>query len=865
MAPTNPKKRSAASLSSPTNKKSKTASRINPANQSKKPRAIRKAVNVNRLRWNTVPLPDRLDDTEGFMGLEEIEGVDIVKENGVIKFQAVEDAIKDDGEPSEDEAELDGEWEGIKDDDVEMEAEKEDTTTTTTAIPQENSTEEDGNEAEMEQEPEIGEMKGGVVTKGEDGGAVTKDAKAVRKELVVRNDDEESKRKREKAEKRKEAQKLRMKEKNKREREEKKKRKEEERKKAAEAEPKMPENPFELLGEDMDDGDVDLPEWKMRLSVPTSRALVSLKYTKPTRIQEVAIPQILAGHDVIGKAATGSGKTLAYGVPILEYFLETRPPDLGTEENKKKASKFVALVLSPTRELAKQISTHIEELSKAALADMNVVTLTGGLSLQKQLRVLEHAHVIVATPGRLWEVMTEGPGWVDRFKDAHFLVVDEADRVLQEGHFEEVEKVLKVLNEDIQEESDDEAEEAEREAAEKDDDGAAIEELNYGKSVKVSRRRKLGITRQTLVFSATFHKGLQMKLAGKASKKGWNESGDLMEEKESMAWLLKRLQFREEKPRWIDIEGSKGGMMAEGLKEGIVECGAMEKDLYLYYLLLRYPSRTLIFTNSISSVKRLSPMLNLLLPGKASPLHSTMPQKSRLRYLERFSDPNNKNGILIATDVAARGLDIKGVEMVIHYHVPRTADMYVHRSGRTARAGDKGISVILCSPEEVLGVRRLVTKVHQEKGSKNTSLKSFDVDRTLTSRLKRRVELAKKITDAEVSTKKQGAEENWIAKAAEELGVDYDSDEFEKHGMGRGKGKGKDKKGRNDKVVGKQQVAEWKAMLREELSKKVNAGFSTKYLTSGSVNVAQMLTNGMGMDGFLGLEERSAIEEIHDS
>lgn len=333
---------------------------------------------------------------------------------------------------------------------------------------------------------------------------------------------------------------------------------------------------------------VDLPEWKMRLSIPTSRALKSLNFTTPTRIQAIAIPQILAGHDVIGKAATGSGKTLAYGIPILEYFLETRPPEVDTEdldeekEKKKKeekaSSKFVALVLSPTRELAKQISTHLESLSNAALANMKVVTLTGGLSLQKQLRVLEHAHVVVATPGRLWEVMSEGQGWVDKFKDAHFLVVDEADRVLQEGHFEEVEKVLKVLNEDVQEESDEEDEEKEREAEAKDDENA-VEELNYGKSVKIKRRR-LGITRQTLVFSATFHKGLQQKLAGKASKKAWN-TGDLMEEKESMAWLLKRLQFREEKPRWVDIEGGKGGMMAEGLKEGIVECGAMEKVIFL--------------------------------------------------------------------------------------------------------------------------------------------------------------------------------------------------------------------------------------------------------------------------------------------
>ncbi|KAK5239265.1 ATP-dependent RNA helicase, partial [Cryomyces antarcticus] len=141
--------------------------------------------------------------------------------------------------------------------------------------------------------------------------------------------------------------------------------------------------------------------------------------------------------------------------------------------------------------------------------------------------------------------------------------------------------------------------------------------------------------------------------------------------------------------------------MAAHLHEGLVECAGTEKDLYLYALLLHYPrTRTLVFTNSISAVRRLLPFLqNLNLPVHG--LHSQMAQKARLRSVERFTA--NPGAILIATDVAARGLDIPGVQLVLHYHLPRAADTYVHRSGRTARADASGSSILLCAPEEVAG------------------------------------------------------------------------------------------------------------------------------------------------------------------
>src|SRR6201994_1656303 len=124
-------------------------------------------------------------------------------------------------------------------------------------------------------------------------------------------------------------------------------------------------------------------------------------------------------------------------------------------------------------------------------------------------------------------------------------------------------------------------------------------------------------------------------------------------------------------------------------------------------------TRTLVFFNSISAVRRITPFLqNLELPAQS--LHSNMAQKARLRAVEKFKSA--ESSILIATDVAARGLDIPGIQLIIHYHLPRTADMYVHRSGRTARAESRGGSVILCSPEEVTGVRRLIARVHAQSG-----------------------------------------------------------------------------------------------------------------------------------------------------
>jgi ATP-dependent RNA helicase DDX24/MAK5 len=304
---------------------------------------------------------------------------------------------------------------------------------------------------------------------------------------------------------------------------------------------------FAALQDEEEDG-VDVSAWgPLGLSPSLQTGLSKLKFASPTPIQKACVPEILAGHDVIGKAATGSGKTLAFGIPILEEYLDRKEkqPD-NTDE--KKESVPIALILSPTRELAHQIGKHIEELNTHTPdATARIALLTGGLSIQKQQRLLTDADIVIGTPGRVWEILSTGHGLIRKMKQIKFLVVDEADRLLSEGHFKEVEEILNALDR-TEDNNLPDTEEAESE------DGDSAQDQ-----------------RQTLVFSATFHRGLQQKLAGKSR----SASYDLMDKKESMEYLLKKLNFREERPKFIDA--NPVSQMAEGLKEGIVECAATEK------------------------------------------------------------------------------------------------------------------------------------------------------------------------------------------------------------------------------------------------------------------------------------------------
>ncbi|KAK5113256.1 hypothetical protein LTR62_003592 [Meristemomyces frigidus] len=587
--------------------------------------------------------------------------------------------------------------------------------------------------------------------------------------------------------------------------------------------------------------EADISAWRaLNLSPDSLAALSRLGFSKPSAIQRAAIPEILAGHDVIGKASTGSGKTLAFGIPILERYLELRHKR--SVDNKAP----LALILSPTRELAHQLGKHLTALCSngdSLFENPTIATLTGGLSVQKQQRILKHADIVIGTPGRLWEVMSSGQGTMDAIKQIQFLVVDEADRLLSEGHYKELAEILDALDRETHT----------ADGNEGDDQAASSGEASEPKHF-----------RQTLVFSATFDRGLQLKLGGK-NKSG----GELMSNKESIEYLLAKLRFREEKPKFVDVNPIR--QLAQGLKEGLIECTGPEKDLYLYALLLLHPNaRSLVFTNSIDAVRRITPLLqNLGLPAVA--LHSGMMQKARLRSVERFTQSASgkaaSSSILVATDVAARGLDIANVGLVIHYHLPRAADTYVHRSGRTARAGQQGSSILICGPEEVGGVRRLVAKVHarsasaQDEGATESAkqgyyIRTLDIDRRIVSRLRPRAALAKQIADITIAKEKHHKQNDFFRDAAEELGVEYDSEEMDREDSGkRGRGSKRKGKEREAREVSKGEAMAMKAELKSLLTQRINVGVSEKYLTGGGLDIDELLRqreSGDGGAGFLG-------------
>ena len=289
--------------------------------------------------------------------------------------------------------------------------------------------------------------------------------------------------------------------------------------------------------------------WKsLELSLETLSSISRLGFIQPTAIQRAAVPEITQGHDVIGKAPTGSGKTLAFGIPIYEYFQRLRRNISGFTLQKPEHCP-IALIISPTRELAHQLSTHMVDLSSdVGSPTPSIVTVTGGLSIVKQQRQLATADVIIGTPGRLWEVF-DGSPLSKSLKKIKFLIIDEADRLLSDGHFEQMEDILSLL-----------------------DKTAATEAQDEGDVVETDWR----LQRQTLVFSATFQKDLQQRLAGKDT----SISSGVVGKQESMEYLLKKLNFREAKPKFIDV--NPGSQMASRLKEGIVECGGTEKVYQLF-------------------------------------------------------------------------------------------------------------------------------------------------------------------------------------------------------------------------------------------------------------------------------------------
>ncbi|KAI8056775.1 P-loop containing nucleoside triphosphate hydrolase protein [Syncephalis plumigaleata] len=535
-------------------------------------------------------------------------------------------------------------------------------------------------------------------------------------------------------------------------------------------------------------------------------ALNNLGYTQPTRIQAETLPLALDKQDIIGAAETGSGKTLAFGLPILQYLAKL--PDLDNRESRG----LTALILAPTRELAIQVKDHLVAVSQHM--SVKVAAIVGGMSVQKQERILkQHPDILVATPGRLWEIMSENDDYRAHIRRLRFLVLDEADRMLESGHFKELEFILSAIS-----------------RKEKTSEWTEMDVASFGNE---DNKQKKAPRRQTFVFSATLGHDLQLhkRKENKSGKKGAAKSDDA-----NLQNLLDRIEFNYGEPKVVDV--TRAEAVAENLVEARIDCLKDDKDLYLYYFLCRYPGRTIVFTNSIDCLRRILPLFKLLRID-AYGLHAQMQQRQRLKNVDRFKA--NERGVLIASDVAARGLDIPSVDHVIHYQLPRSGDTYVHRSGRTARAGKEGMSIMLCSPDELASYRKLCQVLKKSNG-----ISEFPVDQTIVVELKKRIQLAKQIDQKEHSTQKKRHEDDWMVRNAEALGIELDD---VIHGTGKNKRNkygGDDSDEDNDeRARQKAKVQQMKHNLNQLLSKPLMPhGSSGRYLTSGVVrDLADRLLN----------------------
>ena len=621
----------------------------------------------------------------------------------------------------------------------------------------------------------------------------------------------------------------------------------------------LKQNTFNLLADvlDIEDGDQPpmLEEWNAlncHLSYTTMQGLANLGFTKPTEIQAKCLPLAINEHrDILGKASTGSGKTLAYGIPILEKLVSKvkTTTSASTKNGKKKDIEDdipVAVIFTPTRELAHQVTEHLSNLAKHLIKNnpYMILSLTGGLSIQKQERLLMkykgNAKIVVATPGRFLELLEKNQQLIQRFSRIDYLVLDEADRLLQDGHFDEFEKIMKFLS----------------------------------RSAKKINPQKYW---QTLVFSATFSLDLFHKLDNTSWKNLKSKQNDQDSEMEQVVkHLMSKIHFGS-KPLVVDTNPEQ--KVASQIKESLIECLPTERDLFVYYFVTMFPQTSLVFCNSIDSVKKLNSYLNNL-KISCFQIHSSMTQKNRLKNLERFKEISKKNTVLgkptvlIASDVAARGLDIPNISHVIHYHLPRTADVYIHRSGRTARGeNSEGVSVMICSPQEAMGpLRKLRKLLHSEKpsdivnakGNPVTNKKKWQkdvkplvIESDILTQLKKRSSIANELANHEIASKSLSKEENWLKQAADDLGIDLDSDEEDRDVI-----LAKNKLKKVNKTLDKNEVNTLRYQLNVLLQEPIRKDLRRSYLTGGAVNLADFIVKNKGHNNIIGHEKTDALEQL---
>jgi ATP-dependent RNA helicase DeaD len=356
---------------------------------------------------------------------------------------------------------------------------------------------------------------------------------------------------------------------------------------------------------------------ELGLDERVERALAEIGFDRPFPIQEMAIPLILQGKDVIGQAHTGTGKTAAFALPLLTKI--------------KNSNKQVqALILVPTRELAIQVTNEIVKFSK--YARVWTVSIYGGQGFGIQAGLLRRgAHIVVATPGRLIDHIKRGSIKLDGIK---YVVLDEADRMLDMGFIEDIEFILSRL----------------------------------GKSENKDR--------QTLLFSATM-------------------SPEILR--------LAKGHMRENQIREIRLNTKEVGL--DNIDQSYLLVGEQQKFNHLTNLIKPHKEQVIVFAATKRRADKVA--ANLKAGGfRASAIHGDLSQKERDHVMNRFR--KGSDNILVATDIAARGIDVPAVGHVINYDVPNEPETYFHRIGRTARAGAEGTAVSLVSPERIGEFERIL-------------------------------------------------------------------------------------------------------------------------------------------------------------
>jgi ATP-dependent RNA helicase DeaD len=338
------------------------------------------------------------------------------------------------------------------------------------------------------------------------------------------------------------------------------------------------------------------------ISKKLTNILLSHGIGKPTPIQEQAIPAVMEGRDIIAQAQTGTGKTFAFILPILEKL----DPD---------AVHIQALIVTPTRELALQITDEVQKLT-AGDDDLEVLAVYGGQDVDKQLNKLKKkVQIVVGTPGRLLDHIKRKT--ID-LSQADFLVLDEADQMLHIGFLDEVEDIIKETP---------------------------------GK-------------RQTMLFSATIPAEIRN---------------------------LARKHMKE--PEYMQIEKTQGP--AQSVKQIAIHTIDRAKQATLMQLIQTHrPYLAVIFCRTKRRVSKLNDVLKSN-GFQCDELHGDLSQSKREQVMKRFRDAELQ--LLVATDVAARGLDVEGVTHVFNYDIPLDPESYVHRIGRTGRAGMKGMAITFYS------------------------------------------------------------------------------------------------------------------------------------------------------------------------